>query len=188
MNNRRAKIPQKRPFFLGCEGESEQAYGQLLNEVMRRLEIPVHIEVVNLNPGAGDPIARLRRAAKEITRRQSRRSQFAGKAILTDSDQVKNDHPRRDRTLLLAHELGIKIIWQEPCHEAFLLRHLPGCGTAQPPETRTATRALLEQWPDYRKPMTRVQLEKKIGIIEIQQAARFEPGLKEFLQEVRLPV
>ena len=65
---RRPIIKPKTPIFLGCEGESEQAYGQLLNDLLQAEGRPVHLEVVNLSPGAGDPIARLRRAAQEIAR------------------------------------------------------------------------------------------------------------------------
>lgn len=62
MRMRRRIIKPKTPIFLGCEGESEQAYGQLLNDLLQAAGHPVHLEVVNLSPGAGDPASRLRRA------------------------------------------------------------------------------------------------------------------------------
>lgn len=114
-------IPQRRPIFLGCEGESEQAYGQLLNDLLRAANRPFHLEVVNLNPGAGDPIARLRKAGQEIARRRLRRPEFYLKAILMDSDQVDGDAQRRQQAEQLARDLDIRIIWQIPCHEALLL-------------------------------------------------------------------
>jgi hypothetical protein len=40
MTSRRRIIPQRMPVFLGCEGESEQAYGQVLNDLLREAGRP----------------------------------------------------------------------------------------------------------------------------------------------------
>jgi hypothetical protein len=186
MSKRRQIIPQRTPVFLGCEGESEQAYGQLLNDLLRIAGRPVHIEVVTLNPGAGDPLARLRRAEQEITRRQQRRSEFRIKAILMDSDQIANDRPRYQAAEQLARALGIQIIWQEPCHEAVLLRHLQGCTQHRPPRQRDAEIALKRAWPDYDKPMTKSQLSRRIARDAIERVAAVEPSLRAFFRDITL--
>lgn len=49
MRRRHAHVPARKLVFLGCEGESEQAYGQFLNDIVRQKDLPFHIEVVNLN-------------------------------------------------------------------------------------------------------------------------------------------
>ena len=64
MSRHRPTIPRRKPIFLGCEGESEQAYGQFINELARAEGLHVHIEVVNLSPGTGDPVSRMLRARK----------------------------------------------------------------------------------------------------------------------------
>lgn len=51
-------IVQRTRIFPGCEGESEQSYGQLLNDLLSSTNVLIHLDVVTLNPGAGDPIAR----------------------------------------------------------------------------------------------------------------------------------
>ena len=184
MRKRRPIIVQRTPIFFGCEGESEQGYAQLLNDLLRAANIPVHLEVVNLNPGAGDPIARLRKAELEIARRSRRRSEFAGKLILMD--QVDGNAQRRQQAEQLAHQLGVRIIWQEPCHEAFLLRHLDGFEQNRPPTTQVAVNALRAAWPEYGKPMTKILLSRRIGILEVRRAAGVEALIAAFLREIKL--
>lgn len=186
IRRRRTTIVQRRPIFLGCEGESEQAYGQVLNDLLREARQPFHLVVVNLNPGAGDPIARLRRAEQEISRRRGRRPEFHMKVVLMDSDQVAADAQRRRQAERLAQDLGIRIIWQEPCHEAVLLRHLDGFAQNRPPTSQSAKAALRAAWPDYRKPMTKVELMRRIALDAVQRAADVEPWLSAFLHDIRL--
>jgi hypothetical protein len=146
----------------------------------------VHLEVVNLNPGAGDPIARLHKAGQEVVRRRQRRSEFRLQVVLMDSDQVDADGGRRQETERCAQDLGIRIIWQEPCHEAMLLRHLDGFAKNRPLTSRTAEAMLKAAWPDYRKPMTRIQLARRIDLDAVQRAATVEPSLFAFLREITL--
>jgi hypothetical protein len=186
MKRRRPTIAQRIPVFLGCEGESEQAYGQLLNELLRELDLPVHLEVVPLTSGAGDPIARLKRAGQEVKHREKRRSEFKHKFILIDSDQVANNAQRRHEAEGLAHDLGIGIIWQELCHETLLLHHIQGFTTHQPPTAALALSALRGQWPEYQKPMTRVALSKRLSLADVRRAAGVEPALSAFLQDIKL--
>ena len=47
--------------FLGCEGESEQAYGRILQEFADEAELHVHLVIRNLQP-VGDPLSLARRA------------------------------------------------------------------------------------------------------------------------------
>lgn len=186
MRKRRSIIVQRTVIFFGCEGESEQGYGQLLNDFLRAANIPIHLEVVNLNPGAGDPIARLRRAEKVIARRRRRRSVFKGKLVLMDSDQVDDDAHGRQQAEQLADQLGVRIIWQQPCHEALLLRHLDGYEHNRPPTKQAAANALRAAWPEYRKPMTKNGLSRRIGIREVRRAASVELVLSDVLHEIKL--
>jgi hypothetical protein len=185
MKERRRTILQRAPVFLGCEGDSEQAYGQLLNDLLKESRKAFHIEVVNLNPGAGDPLARVRRAEQEIARRSQRRSEFQFKAILMDTDQVHHDPDRRLTVERLARDQGIGVIWQEPCHEAFLLRHLEGFTQKRPPTSALALATLRSTWPEY-QPMTKIKLARKIALEAVYRAAVVEPALSLFLHQIAL--
>lgn len=181
-----ASIPPRKPVFLGCEGESEQAYGQLLNELARERRLPVHIEVVNLNPGAGDPLARIRRARQEMDRWSRRRSQFEFAAVLMDSDQIEHEPQRRLEVESLAARHRIAILWQQPCHEAFLLRHFAGHDYRRPPTTALAGQDLREVWPHYQKPMTRRQLVRHLTLEHVLRAARQDEAFAAFLGRIGL--
>jgi hypothetical protein len=186
MTRRRSIISPRTPIFVGCEGESEQAYGQVLNDLLRESNRPFHLEVVNLSPGAGDPITRLHKASQEIDRRRQRRSEFHRRVVLMDSDQVDADGRRRQQAERRAQDLDIRIIWQEPCHEAFLLRHLDGFAQKRPPTSVSAEAMLRAAWPDYRKPMTKIQLARRIDLDAVQRAACVEAALCAFLRELTL--
>ena len=113
----------------------------------------MHIEVVNLSPGTGDPVSRMLRARKEVESRQRKRVEFASKAVLLDSDQVDNDQRRRETAKNIARESGIDIIWQSLCHEALLLRHFEGFEQRRPATNAEALAVLRRVWPDYEKAM-----------------------------------
>jgi hypothetical protein len=183
---RRPFIRPKKPVFFGCEGESEVAYGQVLNDLLAAASIPVHLQVEVLAPGAGDPLARVQRTLGLIIRREKQRVRFPVKAILMDSDQARDAPDRLARGKQLAREAGILIIWQKPCHEAVLLRHMPDCSTRRPLTCNTASQALVKVWPEYEKPMSRARLASRVDLAAIQQAASVEPQLRAFLQDIGL--
>jgi hypothetical protein len=41
-------------------------------------------------------------------------------------------------------------------------------------------------WPDYRKPMTKIQLARRIDLDAVQRAAAAEAALSAFLREINL--
>jgi len=66
MRRRRLFIPQRRRIFLGCEGESERGYGALIGRLLESQRRDVHLQVVLLKPGGGDPLALIEQARKRI--------------------------------------------------------------------------------------------------------------------------
>ena len=186
MTRRRPIIEPKRPFFLGCERESEVAYGQVLNDLLRSADLPIHLHVEALAPGAGDPLTRVQRARKDIAARERQRVRFQVKVILMDYDQVANEPQRAIEAKQLAVQYDIRLIWQKPCHEAFLLRHMPNCSNRRPPTCRAAKQALKRIWPEYKKPMVRARLARRINLDAIRQAAGVEPDLHAFMEIIGL--
>ena len=186
MRRRRPTITPKRPVFLGCEGDSEAGYGQLINDQLRAANLPFHLRVESLAPGAGDPLDRVRRALQRISDRERKRGSFRFRYILMDDDQAAAEPARAAEARRLAVENGISIIWQEPCHEALLLRHFAGREDRNPPTCQIAHRELLAVWPEYRKPMSRAQLAARIDLEAVARAAGVVPQLAEFLRSIGL--
>lgn len=186
MRKRLSFIPQRRPVFVGCEGESESGYVGLLQDLIREANLPVHLLIADLGIGAGDPLARVEMAVRKLEQLRRNRTAPAQRFVLLDFDQVEADRPRAANAQRLARENGIQMVWQRPCFEAVLLRHLPACATRRPPDTLQAGRALLREWPDYEKPMSRAELSRRITLNAVLQAAGVEPELRIFLNSVGL--
>ena len=108
------------------------------------------------------------------------------KAILLDSDQAALEPDRVGRATRLAAQHGISLIWQNPCHEALLLRHMPNCADRRPANSRAAQQMLRRPWPEYHKPMPRAQLAKRVDLEAVRQAAGVEPELRAFLIDIGL--
>lgn len=182
MKRYRGTISPRRRIFLGCEGSSEHAYGTLLARLARdRESMHVHIDVVNLNPGAGDPLALVERACQEVIRRERGRVPYALKALLLDHDKMGQAPERDAQVPVRASEL--LLIWQQPTHEGFLLRHLDGCGALRPSKDRCLQR-LQREWPSYTKPMTAGRLAERITPMEVERACTVELDLREFLRAI----
>lgn len=180
----RRTISVRRPVFLGCEGESEQAYCIVLADIINQSVKDIHLETTLLGEGAGSPLTKIKKAIKKIEHYERTRSKFWKKAVLIDSDLVDQNAGHKVQTENFAGVHGIRVIWQQPCHEAFLLRHLPNCAQLRPPTSVLANRELIDKWPGYQKPMSRIQIAKNIGLNGLTQASAVEHEFRSFLNEL----
>lgn len=181
MSRRLPHIPQRMPVFVGCEGESEAAYVALLQELALANGAHVHVHIEALTPGAGDPLARVERAIARLDRLKGRRAPFAHTFILLDSDQLQLNRDRAERARRKANDAGLNMIWQDPCHEALLLRHLEDRTDRRPMNSPLSLQALQRDWPDYRKPMTRHDLRQRLDVAAIRRAGARHPDLSALL-------
>ena len=117
--------------------------------------------------------------------RRKRTTPSASFAFL-DGDQAVRDPQRADRARRLAVENGIAIIWQRPCFEAVLLRHLPDRATHRPLDTPRAIQALEREWPGYAKPLERAALARRLDLDAVLRAATVEPELAALLRVLGL--
>ena len=188
MRRRRATIPARTRIFLGCEGESEQGYGALLTRLAEEAGLHLAIHSVLLRPGGGDPLDLVTLAVELSRRAESTRGAFATKAVLLDRDKLGITPERDQRLFPLAAANGLRLIWQNPTHEALLLRHLAGCHQLRPQTAALALAELARRWADYRKPMSAVRLSTRLGIAEIRRVCAVEESLQEFLRECGFPI
>jgi hypothetical protein len=189
MRRHQSTRPQRRPVFLDCEGDSERAYGALISRLHEEHRRDLYLHVVLLKPGGGVPLTLIERACHRIVETERKRDiRYAVRAVLLDADR-RGQAPQRDmRMVELAQSAHLRLIWQEPCHEALLLRHLEGCQTFRPSSSALAMEELRRRWPDYVKGASAVQLAKRIGIREIAWAASVEQSLRQFLYGIGFPI
>lgn len=178
------RIPQRRRVFLGCEGESEQSYGKRLAQLVELHHRRIHLDTVLLQPGGGDPLALVEQAVKLMHRRISQRGSYSAQALLLDGDKCGQSPDRDQHALSLAERHGLRLIWQQPCHEALLLRHLDGCSSLRPATTDLSLVELKRYWPEYRKGMSTSRLAVRIDEKGVHRAAAVERALLAFLTEI----
>jgi hypothetical protein len=185
MRLRRTARPQRRPVFLGCEGESERGYGTLIGRLRDELRRDLHLDVTLLRPGGGDPLALVELACQKIAHNERNRDiRYSVRAILLDSDNLGKSPTRDQNMFRIARGAGLRLLWQEPSHEALLLRHLDGCQTLRPQSPAAALAELMRHWPDYSKGSSADRLSKRISPEQIAAAASVEPSLREFLHAI----
>lgn len=180
----RPMVPQRRRVFLGCEGESERGYGARLQQLLNAEGISVHLDLVLLQPGSGDPLELVKKAKRHIETDRTRRVPYAVRALLLDADRREGDPIRDRQATALATAATLHLIWQEPCHEALLLRHLKGCENLRPSASAQAIAELKRRRPDYIKGMSAARLADWIGADEVRRAMRVEGLLAAFLTAI----
>lgn len=179
----RPKIPRRARIFLGCEGESEQAYGALLQRLAAGAGLHVHIVIKNLQP-AGDQLA-LAEKAVCIFKRENREVSFKGKAIMLDSDRLSDAPERGRKACELLRNNNFTAIWQKPDHEGLLLRHFAG-HAHDSPERGDSMQALQACWPGYHKNMAAADLQRTLTLQHISRAAGVNAELKILLHMIGL--
>jgi hypothetical protein len=152
----------------------------LANEV----GLHIHIDNVLLRPGGGDPLGLIELAVKQLRRRTGQRGGYFAKAVLLDSDTLGRSQDRDERARKLARDHDLELIWQRPCHEGFLLRHLEGCEALRPATAEQAGSSLELRWPDFYKAMPANRLQLRIDAASVQRAAKVENQLGAFLERI----
>lgn len=187
MRRPRRMIQQRRRVFVGCEGESEQAYTALLARLVETARLAVYLDAVLLQPAGGDPLAIVERAAARAAEREQRHGDpYERRFVILDDDKLGQTPQRDQRIAGVAGDAGLRIIWQSPCHEAVLLRHLDGCAQLRPPSTSIAGQQLAARWPTYRKAMPAARLAERLNHAAIARAAAVEVELAELFRVIGL--
>jgi hypothetical protein len=172
-------IPTRRRIFLGCEGQSEQGYGALLRDLLDVRRQDVHLDVVLL--GGGEPLTLIQRSRDRL--RQTNRDPYELRALLLDTDRLGNAQ-RDAEAMRLAKTLELNLIWQKPCHEALLLRHLEGLTASRPADSDAAMTQLRRAWTTYEKGLSARRLSQEITYEAVVRASTVEPELRVFLEAI----
>ena len=184
MRRRAHHRPERKPVFVGCEGASEVSYVAFLSDLAEAARLPVFIKPIALREG--DPLARVEKAIRLIDDNREKRIDYAARFILMDSDQIAIAPERAAQAKLRATANKISIIWQDPCHEALLLRHFAGHETRRPRTAVASAKLLVKQWPGYQKAMSRQDIAKVLSLEAVRRAAAVQQELKSFLVLVGL--
>ncbi len=178
---RQPRIPRRRRFFVGCEGESEQGYAAMLQEFANQTGLAIHLDTKVMSK-AGDPLALVERAAAAIPQgERGAKPPYLERFLLLDTDLIGQNPDRDTRMLQIAEQSKLVLVRQDCCFEAFLLRHFDGHENDKPPTATVALDRLMDIWPQYRKGTPAQELAKHLTLENVQKAAKnplnadFEP-------------
>lgn len=181
------KKEKRTRFFLGCEGESEYAYGAFLQCLADdKDQCNIHIFRTILQPGAGSPVVLAEKAIKKYKDEFRKRGPFLAKAIMLDLDNHKTKPIREQQEFRrILKEENFIVIWQKPDHEGFLLNHFCGYENVRPPNGK-ADQALKKVWRCYDKPMNAESINKKLSIKDVCRLSRVHAEFRKFLKAIGL--
>ena len=179
----RGLIERRTRIFLGCEGESEQGYGRILQEFADAEGLHVHLVIKNLQP-AGDTLALANRAVS-LSGKEAQRAPPAGKAIMFDADGLGASRERGRNALKVLKQEGFIAVLQRPDYEGLLLRHFAGHERDDPPLGNSMSK-LKALWPAYHKNMSAADLRQRLSLEHVIRAAEVTTELRSLLQIIGL--
>lgn len=175
------RVSVRKQIFVGCEGGSERSYAAFLGQLADAAGLRVYLETRDL--GGGDAKTCMGRAISEYKKYRRTAGQQVPGFVLLDRDRV-DGHLAAIETAAARYSLAI--IWQDPCHEALLLRHFAGEENRQPHNCRAAMQHLLNQWPPYTKNMAAKRIAQTLALDHVRRAATVTPALQSLLDKIRL--
>ncbi|MFP1132916.1 hypothetical protein [Asticcacaulis sp. W401b] len=182
----RGRQKERTRILVGCEGESENGYAVYLKRLADEKGLFVHIDPPVLK--GGDALARLEWMEGYIEREEGRRTPFAHKFALLDTDQDRLTPERAVQARQLAQRIGVTVVWQVPTHEGLLVRHFEGHTTRRPALAVDATTQIERLWPGYAKGMAAMDYSRVLTEADVLRASAVEPGLLSLLVAIGLVV
>lgn len=173
--------PLRTRVFVGCEGRSEQAYVRWLQERADQRGLCLYFDSADVS--GGDPLSVVEKSIRICRHNEKFKGVYGAKLVLLDEDRIGHCKSRDAKIGPTIKKNGFGLIYQRFDHEALLLRHLPGCSTMRPPRGFSLER-LLQHWPDYLKPATFLDLERRLTNECLVQALNVEPALKKALAQL----
>ena len=173
---------RRKTIFIACEGESEQGYVAMLQHFADADGLHVHLQ--NPVPGGTGNAQTLVSKANEIVRKEQQLNgvNFFSRYIILDTDGSGVAEAKDLRKQ--ASEAEVKLVFQDCCFEAFLLRHFEAKKDAEPPNAAEAKKQLKKVWKGYRKALSAQELMKKLNLDMVRSAA-MRPQNRDFKELLR---
>ena len=172
----------KRPIFVACEGKSETGYVRWLNRLADHQGVPVALTAHDMKGGAPAIIAD--KAIRFLRGSIGGPRTYRGKYLFLDSDPAVNTQHELDRAVQIAEKHLFGVIWQQVCHECFLLKHFAETENRNPPIANSCEIALLGVWPTFRKGLDATEYERHLSLEHLARGRDNLPDLDAFLNDI----
>ena len=164
------------------EGSSEFGYLRWLNRLAARSGVRVAFTAKRLQ--GGDPLELVESALDRLTVVERRGARFRHRALLLDRDGLGANETRDRQAISLAERRGMTLLWQDPCHEGFLLRHFVTAAGQRPATARQAMQTLNKSWPTYCKGLSAIGYEQIFTIEHLARARGADLAFDDFLTRI----
>ena len=172
----------KRPVYVACEGKSEAGYIRWLNRLADARGVPIALTAQDMKGGAPAIIAD--KAIRFLQGSIGGPRIYRGKYLFLDRDLAVNSQRELDRAMQIAEKHLFGIVWQQVCHECFLLKHFSQTERLNPSTPDACSRALLGVWPAYRKGLDATEYERQLSFDHLARARGNLPDLDAFLNDI----
>lgn len=172
----------KRAIYVACEGKSEVGYVRWLNRLADAKGVPVALTAHDMKGGAPAVIADS--AIRFLRSGAGGLRTYRGKYLFLDSDLAVNTQNELDRAVQIVKKHSFGIVWQQVCHEWFLLKHFAGTEDRNPPTANSCEIALRSVWPTYRKGLDATKYERQLSLEHLARARGNLPELDAFLNDI----
>lgn len=179
---RRHPIEPRRVVFIGCEGESEQAFARFLGDCCDAEGLHLHLHVKSMH--GGDSLSVVEQAGRYLARRRWKRD-VDDRLVLLDRDHMPDDLRAGRDAEGAARSHGLDVIVQNPNLEGVLLRLHSGHERRQV-AARDASAELRKVWPEYGKPPPADRLIERFATSDLRRAARHDGRLRRLLDVLGL--
>ena len=172
----------KQPVFVACEGKSEHGYIRWLNRLAEDDGLFIALDPRDMKGGSAATI--LENAVRFLKRSAGRSRIYHKRYLFLDRDLSANTE--RDLNLVerKAERNGFGIIWQQICHECFLLKHFSETQNRNPSTANDCMDALNGIWPQYRKGLDAARYDSRMGMEDLIRARGNLPDLDAFLNDI----
>ncbi len=158
-----------------------RGYGRWLGRLAAEAHVPVAIRAEALR--GGDPLDLIEQAIFRLRTVERQRGSYRTRGLLLDGDLRGQSIERDAQAIQLAQNNRVRLIWQEPSHEAFLLRHFAGYENHRPPDQASAERLLRRVWPDFTKGLNGGDYGRVLTAEHLTVARTVERDLDVFLRD-----
>ena len=178
----RRLVPQKKPIFIGTEGESDRAFAQLLQRWCDQEKLWVHLQIKPAS--GGDSAAVVEDIGRWLAKNDSGKN-YQARLVLLDRDRIEQDLRAGRNAQVVATRYKLEIVFQDPNLEGLLVRLHAGQEQRRIRASDSESE-LRKMWPEYQKPPTAEQLRQRFTLDDVRRAATYDQHLRMLLEVIGL--
>ena len=181
--SRRRLVPQRKPIFIGTEGESDRAFARFLQPLCDEAGLHVYLDAKPQDGGGAVNV--VEQAGRWLERNPPKR-EYKTRLVLLDRDRIEAEPQEGVKAQAAAARYKLTIVFQDPNLEGLLVRLHEG-NERRKIVANEAMSELRKVWPAYqKKSLTAEQLRQRFTLDDVRRAAVHDQHLRKLLEAIGL--